>query len=100
MTWADAVNKLLSLPEMVLDKLRINVVIVALLVAWIIVDFGDKLIKLLQDANVDPQLIITVIVGLIGTGVGGLIAAMIRMFESPNVPADLHERVVKNLMDK
>ena len=100
MTWADAVNKLLSLPEMVLDKLRINVVIVALLVTWIIVDFGDKLIQLLQDANVDPQLIITVIVGLIGTGVGGLIAAMIRMFESPNVPADLHERVVKNLMDK
>ena len=78
MTWADAVNKLLSLPEMVLEKLRINVVIVALLVTWIIVDFGDKLIQLLQDANVDPQLIITVIVGLIGTGVGGLIAAMIR----------------------
>ena len=34
---------------------------------------------------------ITVIVGLIGTGVGGLIAAMIQMFQSPQVPADVHE---------
>ena len=41
---------------------------------------------------------ITVIVGLIGTGVGGLIAAMIQMFQSPQVPADVHERMVKSLV--
>ena len=33
---------------------------------------------------------------LIGVGIGGLIAAMIRMFESPSVPADVHERLIKS----
>ena len=83
--------------EMILDKLRINVIIIALLVTWIIIDFGDKLIGLLINSeDVDPQLIITVLVGLISAGVGGLIAAMVRMFESPSVPADVHERIVKS----
>ena len=84
--------------EMILDKLRINVIIIALLVTWIIIDFGDKLIGLLVHGDVDPQLIITVLVGLISAGVGGLIAAMVRMFESPSVPADVHERLVKSTM--
>ena len=32
---------------------------------------------------------------LIGVGIGGLIAAMIQMFNSPQVPADVHERMVQ-----
>ena len=91
MNWPDVAHKLLSLPEMVLDKLRINVVIIAGLVTFIIVDFGDKLIDKLPE-SVGPE----VIALLIGTGIGGLIAAMIRMFESPNVPAELHERLMKS----
>ena len=77
--------------EMLLDKLRVNVVIIAGLVTFIIVDFGDKLIDKLPE-SVGPE----VIALLIGTGIGGLIAAMIRMFESPNVPAELHERLMKS----
>ena len=87
----------MRLIEMLLDKLRVNVIIVAAMVTWVIVDFGDKLIELLHDAQVDPEIVITVIVALISTGIGGLIAAMIRMFESPSVPADVHERLVKSL---
>ena len=78
--------------EMVLDKLRINVIIIAGLVTWIIVDFGDKLIDRLPE-----EIGAEVLALLIGTGIGGLIAAMIRMFESPQVPADVHERLVKSL---
>ena len=78
--------------EMVLDKLRINVIIIAGLVTFIIVDFGDKLISRLPD-----QIGAEVLALLIGTGIGGLIAAMIRMFESPQVPADVHERLTKAL---
>lgn len=81
--------------ERLLDRLRPNVLAVAFLVTWIIIDFGDKLIELLDTQKVDPDLIVTVIVALISTGVGGLIAAMIRMFESPSVPADTHERMMK-----
>ena len=81
--------------EMLLDKLRVNVIIVAALVTWLILDFGDKLIEKLP-AAVDfgrsccPG-------AHRRTGIGGLIAAMIRMFESPSVPADVHERLVKSL---
>ena len=78
--------------EMLLDKLRVNVIIVAALVTWLILDFGDKLIEKLP-AAVGPELLSM----LIGVGIGGLIAAMIRMFESPSVPADVHERLVKSL---
>ena len=35
--------------EMLLDKLRVNVIVIALLVTFIIVDFGDKLISLLSN---------------------------------------------------
>ena len=38
------------------------------------------------------------LVALISVAVGGLLAAMIRMFESPQVPADVHERMMKNLV--
>ena len=86
--------------EMILDKLRINVIIIAMIVAWIVVDFGDKLITLLDKDQVSPNLVITVLVALISTGVGGLIAAMVRMFESPSVPADTFERLMTRLSGK
>ena len=81
--------------EMVLDKLRINVIIIAALVTFIIVYFGDKLITKLPE-----QIGAEVLALLIGTGIGGLIAAMIRMFESPQVPADIHERIVRQLTEE
>ena len=87
--------------EMIIDKLRINVLIVALLVTWLIMDFGDKLIGLLAGIEgITPAAIIGVISGLIGVGIGGLIAAMIRMFESPQVPADVHERMIKSFISE
>ena len=76
---------------MLLDKLRVNVIIIAVLVGWIIIDFGDKLIDKLPE-SVGPE----VLALLIGTGIGGMIATMMRMFESPSVPADVHERLVKS----
>ena len=81
--------------EMVLDKLRVNVVIIAALVAFLIMDFGDKLIDRLPE-----EIGAEVLALLIGTGIGGLIAAMIRMFESPQVPADVHERLVKAMHEE
>ena len=87
------------LTEVILEKLRINVVILSSLITWIIIDFGNKLIHLLHDEEtIDPQLIITVLVGLISVGTGGLIAAMMRMFEPAQVPAEVHERVIKGLL--
>ena len=91
---------IVHLIEVVLDKLRLGVLTMAVLVTWIIIDFGDKLILLLDDADVDPQLIITVLVGLISVGVGGLIAALVRMFESPQVPADAFERIMKQIIEE
>ena len=88
------------LVEMVLDKLRVNVLIIAGLVTWIIINFGDKLILLLNEEELDPELIVTVLVGLISVGVGGLIAAMVRMFESPAVPADVYERLMNGPVNK
>ena len=97
---ANFTYEIARLVEIVLDKLRVNVILVAFLVTWVIVSFGDKLLRILKNEEVEPQLIITVLVGLISVGVGGLIAAMIRMFESPQVPADLHERVIRQLTDE
>ena len=96
--WTAFGNGFIRLVEMVFDKIRWNVMGIALIIAWIIIDFGDKLIGLLEAKAVDPQLIITVIVGLISVGVGGLITAMVRMFESPSVPAETHERLTKDLV--
>ena len=84
--------------EVLLDQPRIYVIIVALLVTWTITDFGEKLIHILRKNDaVDPDLIVTVLVGLISVGIGGLIATMVRMFESPQVPAATHERLMKQL---
>ena len=83
--------------EILFERLRINVVIVALVIAFLVQDFGDKLIGLLDGAGIPPELIITLLSTLIGVGIGGLIAAMIQMFNSPQVPADVHERLVKAL---
>ena len=79
--------------EMIFERLRINVVIVALVIAYLVADFGDKLIGLLGGAGIPPELVITLLSTLIGVGIGGLIAAMIQMFNSPQVPADVHERM-------
>ena len=90
---------LVGLPEMVLkDKLSESTWSV-LGMRWVghvhhrpgHLDLTDKLIDKLPE-SVGPE----VIALLIGTGIGGLIAAMIRMFESPNVPAELHERLMKS----
>ena len=89
-----------SISEMLIDKLRVNVVIVAVLITWIIIDFGDKLIGLLGDAEVPVEAIIAVLSLLIGTGIGGLITTMGRMFDSPSIPADSHERLVEKLIEK
>ena len=82
----------MRLIEMLLDKLRVNVIIMAVLITWLILDFGDKLITKLPDTITSDVLSL-----LIGVGIGGLIAALTRMFESPQVPADVHERLVKSL---
>ena len=69
----DTVQMGFDLIEMVFDKIRWNVMGIAVIIAYLITDFGDKLINLLSnDKTVEPELIITVIVGLIGTGIGGL----------------------------
>ena len=83
--------------EMVLERLRLSVLIVAALIAFLIHDFGDKLIALLDSQGIPPELIITLLSTLIGVGIGGLIAAMIQMFNSPQVPADVHERMFKQV---
>ena len=90
----------MQLVEMLIDKLRVNVVIVALLVTWIVINFGDRLIDLLGGSQVEPETIIAAFSLLIGVGIGGLISAMVRMFESPNVPADIHERLTKALVTR
>ena len=85
----------MRLVEMLLDKLRVNVLIIAAMVTWLILDFGDKLIGKLQEPIASDVLSL-----LIGVGIGGLIAALTRMFESPQVPADVHERLVKSLTER
>ena len=80
-------------------KLRTNVIIIAALITWIIMDFGDAMIVLLgKETDLPPEAIIAIMSMLIGTGIGGLIVAMTRMFESPQVPADTHERIVDGMM--
>ena len=91
-------NGFMQLVEMLIDKLRVNVVIVALLVTWIVLNFGDRLIDLLGGSEVEAETVIAAFSLLIGVGIGGLISAMVRMFESPNVPGDIHERLTKDLV--
>ena len=85
---------LVAVIERVLDRLRPNVLIIAGMVTFLIVDYGDKLIDKLPNGVSE-----SVLTGLIGVGIGGLIAAMMRMFESPSVPADVHERMVNRKND-
>ena len=82
----------MRLIEMLLDKLRVNVIIMAVLITLLIMDFSDKLIDRLPATITSDVLSL-----LIGVGIGGLISALTRMFESPQVPADVHERLVKSL---
>ena len=87
--------KMLELVERVFDRLRPNVIIIAGAVTFLIHDFGDKLILELKAADVPPEVLLTALTGLIFTGIGGLIACMMRMFESPSVPADVFERMMR-----
>ena len=84
------VGRVMDVLERAFDRLRPNVIIVALLVTFLIMDFGDKLIDKIPDAVGAEVLAL-----LIGTGIGGLIACMMRMFESPSVPADTFERMMR-----
>ena len=45
----DTVQMVFDMIEMVFDKIRWNVMGIAVIIAWIITDFGDKLIALLED---------------------------------------------------
>ena len=94
-TFGQIADRALDVAERVFDRLRPNVLIIALLVTFLIHDFGDRLIAELKDADVSPQVLITALTGLIFTGIGGLIACMMRMFESPSVPADVFERMMR-----
>ena len=91
-TFGQIVDRTMDVTERIFDRLRPNVIIVALLVTFLIMDFGDKLIAKIPE-TVGPE----VLALLIGTGIGGLIACMMRMFESPSVPADVHERMIRSL---
>ena len=83
-------DRMLDVAERVFDRLRPNVIIVALLVTFLIMDFGNKLIDKIPEAVGAEVLAL-----LIGTGIGGLIACMMRMFESPSIPADTFERMMR-----
>lgn len=88
-------DRVTGLIQMLFDKLRVNVILLALLITWIIIDFGDKLIGLLGETEIPVEAIIATLSLLIGTGIGGLITILGRMFESPSVPADVFERITK-----
>ena len=86
-----------KLVELLVEKLKINVLAIAVLVTIIILSFGDSLMgKLGEDSS---ESMVTLLSTLIGVGIGGLIAVMVRIFESPNVPADMHERMSKSRDD-
>ena len=89
-------NGVMRMVEMLVDKMRVNVLLIALLIYALVGDFGERLINIMDKSQVSEDVIITVLVALISTGVGGLIAAMVRMFESPSVPADVHERLMRS----
>ena len=92
------IERLIETVDRVFDRLRPNVLMIAGLVTFLIHDFGDRLIIELKVADLEPEVIITVLTGLIFTGIGGLIACMMRMFESPAIPADLHERMMREML--
>ena len=91
--FGNVVGRVMDVLERVFDRLRPNVLIVAGLVTFLIMDFGDKLISTRFLIAVGAE----VLALLIGTGIGGLIACMMRMFESPSVPADVHERMMREV---
>lgn len=82
--------------DRVADRLKPNVLAIAVLVYLVIRDFGDKLIEQIENIpNFPPEAIVAILTTLITSGVVGLIAAMIRMFETPTVPADVAERMIR-----
>ena len=93
---AQASDRLLDVLERGIDRLRPNVIIIALLVYYLIKDFGDKLINQIPEET-SSDVIITILTALISVGVGGLLGAMMRMFESPSIPADVFERIMRDV---
>ena len=81
-------------------KLRTNVLIVAGLVTWLITDFGDKMINLLGGTvGLSPEAIIGILGVLIGTGIGGLIVAMMEMLTEIASGASGHARADRRCVD-
>ena len=93
------IERMVDTVDRVFDRLRPNVMMIAGLVTFLIHDFGDRLITELKVADLPPEAIMAVLTGLIFTGIGGLIACMMRMFESPSIPADVHERMMREMRD-
>ena len=81
--------------EMIFDKLRINVIILAFLVAFLTLEFAQMLTPKIPDL-----LSAEILALLIGVGIGGLLTAMMQMFSGPSVPADSHERMVMAMLEK
>ena len=81
----------MKIAELLIEKIRWNVLAMAILIAYLIKDFGDKLIERLPE-NIQTD----VLIAIVGVGIGGLLASLSRMFDSPSVPADMHERVVRS----
>ena len=92
MTKMDFATMILDRISAIFDRLRPNVIIIAVLVTWLLKDYGDALIKLLPKGSAE-----IVLTSLITTGVAGLIIAMQRMFEQASVPADTFERVIERV---
>ena len=92
-------ERLVDTADRVFDRLRPNVLTIAVLVTFLIHDFGNRLIQELKLTDVPPEVLIALVTGLIFTGIGGLIACMMRMFESPSIPADVHERMTREMRE-
>jgi hypothetical protein len=81
--------------EMLFEKLRINVIILAFLVAFLTLEFAQMLTPKIPDL-----LSAEILALLIGVGIGGLLTAMMQMFSGPSVPSDAHERMMIKLIDR
>ena len=88
-------DRVLDVVERIVDRYRLNVVTLAVMVFFLVKDFGDKLlVQLNKSTDTSGEAIIGILGILIGTGVGGLIALMMRLIETPSVPVENHERII------
>ena len=81
--------------ELLFEKLRINVIFLALLVAFLTLEFAQMLVPKLPDLLSGEILAL-----LIGVGIGGLLTTMQAMFGGPSVPSDAHERMMMAMMER